>query len=78
MIIDNNGLIASRDWAGDIDRGDTLAETGRIYFLTYLLANYVKIIPTANELLPPFDLSTLLKPQKILTGDWIRAASTIY
>lgn len=35
-VIDNNGLIASKSWSGDIDRGDTLAETGRIYFLKKL------------------------------------------
>lgn len=71
MILDNNNLIASKSWSGDIDRGDSLAETGRIYFLTYLLAQYVKIMPTATELLPPFDIS-LLKLEDA-QGNWIRS-----
>ncbi len=36
MLTDGYGLIVSKTWAGNLDGGDTLAETGRIYFLKKL------------------------------------------
>lgn len=62
MIIDTNGLIASKTWAGNIDCGDSLAETGRIYFL--------KSLCTIVDELQPFKRALIcLKNSK---GEWIR------
>ncbi len=35
-LIDGYGLIVSKTWAGNLDGGDTLGESGRIYFLKKL------------------------------------------
>ncbi len=63
MIIDGNGLICSKDWAGGIDHGDTLAETGRIYFLK-------KLCNIEDSLMPFEDAVKLLHNAD---GKWIRA-----
>jgi hypothetical protein len=63
MLIDNNGLISSLDWAGDIDRGDSASESGRIYFL-------INLCSIKTELQPFENVVKLLQNDK---GQWIRS-----
>ncbi len=62
MVIDANGLIASKTWAGTIDGGDSLSETGRIYFL--------KELCSINDTLSPF--YNAAKALKNSDDQWIR------
>lgn len=65
MNLDGNGLIVSRTWAGNLDGGDTLAETGRIYFL--------KRLCNIQDSLQPFEKAVdLLKNS---SSEWIRSPS---
>jgi hypothetical protein len=55
MILDRNQLIATKDGFGQIDGGDTLAETGRIYFLKNFIQSLLKTdLPSSANLLPEF------------------------
>jgi hypothetical protein len=68
MIQDSNGIIGSITWAKTVDYGDGLAETGRIWFLANIIANFKLPIPSGTPDLKPIVPSSLQDSH----GHWIR------